>query len=149
VKKVFPVFISLAAFALALTLVIGCSMFSAESKLKASDENVYEDYYAEASRANEVQEYSIELSEEAPAERSVIIICNVGMANSVEIGDTVYLTAKLYGYEGAQVECRWTYLDTETNEWVPISGATGTEYCFTASEETLARSYNVQVNVVG
>ena len=85
--------------------------------------------------------------EEEPAYR-VSIVCNVGRNAELKEGDPITLSAVLSGFEGKTVTYQWAIWNEATGAWENIAGAESADYTFAATEETIAYTYNVFVNIV-
>ena len=80
-------------------------------------------------------------AEEAP-ERSATIL--VGASGAVHYGDSITLTAVLSGYEGVNYTITWQVRDAG-GAWNDISGASGLNYSFELSPESMDDEWRVLV----
>ena len=81
------------------------------------------------------------------AERSVSIYVSYE-GDTVSYGDEIELYAVLNGYEGTSYSLQWQVSEDNTN-WANISGANGSEYDVTVSEDNAANYYRVAVTIDG
>lgn len=135
------------AAALALVVVIGGGVYSRDARLKASDENVYENTQepeeseevteGTASRVQAIilteEESDSETSEEITVEKKVIVTSNMDGVEEAEEGTEVILSAELQGFEDDEVSFRWQYSE-DGNEWMDIEGAESQSYSFALDE---------------
>lgn len=128
-----------AAIVVAAALVIVGMAVARDARLKASDENVYDD----------VQ--SIELNEDTTAEvsipRSVRVRSSLEGMSSVEIGTEVTLSAELIGFDNTVIDLQWQY--TEDGEvWCDLENEKDITYKYLIDEENYLNQYRVLVNVI-
>ena len=81
------------------------------------------------------------------AERSVSIYVSYE-GDTVAYGDEIELYAVLNGYEGTSYSLQWQVSSDNAN-WANISGANGSEYDVTVSEDNAANYYRVAVTIDG
>ena len=81
------------------------------------------------------------------AERSVSIYVSYE-GDTVSYGDEIELYAVLNGYEGTSYSLQWQVSSDNAN-WANISGANGSEYDVTVSEDNAANYYRVAVTIDG
>lgn len=98
--------------------------------------------------AAEAQGASGEPEEEEEPAYSVSIVCNVDADAELNEGDLITLTAVLSGFEGKTVSYQWAVWNEATEEWDDIPEAVNADYTFAATEETIACTYNVFVDIV-
>lgn len=153
------------AAVLALAVVIGGGLYARDSKLRASDENVYtqnqetkdgdmvqegeasrvqaiiltEDNSDEDTAANE------EASEEIKEEKKVVVSSNMDGIEEAEAGTEVVLSTELQGFGDAEVTFRWQY-SVDGSDWMDIEGANADSYSFELTEETVQYYWRVIVS---
>lgn len=98
--------------------------------------------------AAEAQGASGEPEEEEEPAYSVSIVCNVEADAELNEGDLITLSAVLSGFEGKTVTYQWAVWNEATEEWDDIPDAVNADYTFAATEETIACTYNVFVDIV-
>lgn len=98
--------------------------------------------------AAEAQGASGEPEEEEEPAYSVSIVCNVDADAELNEGDLITLSAVLSGFEGKTVTYQWAVWNEATEEWDDIPDAVNADYTFAATEETIACTYNVFVDIV-
>lgn len=78
-------------------------------------------------------------------DRQVNVRTNLGAC--VNENETVTLTGELVGFEGCDVQVQWQVLNG--TEWENIEGATGMEYSFAATSDSVNSSYRLAVAING
>lgn len=151
------------AAVLALVVVIGGSLYARDSKLRASDENVYtqnqetkEGEMVQEGEASRVQAIILtdedsseaaakeETAEEIKEEKKVVVSSNMDGMEEAEAGTEVILSTELQGFGDAEVTFRWQY-SVDGSDWMDIEGANADSYSFELTEETVQYYWRVIV----
>ena len=82
---------------------------------------------------------------EETVERSVCIYASYA-GNTVSYGDTIKLYAVLKGYENVNYEMQWQ-VSSDNSSWQNISGANGSSYSLTVTEDNADNYYRIAVTV--
>ena len=82
---------------------------------------------------------------EETVERSVSIYASYS-GNTVSYGDTIKLYAVLKGYENVSYEMQWQ-VSSDNSSWQNISGANGSSYSLTVTEDNADNYYRIAVTV--
>ena len=82
---------------------------------------------------------------EETVERSVSIYASYS-GNTVSYGDTIKLYAVLKGYENVNYEMQWQ-VSSDNSSWQNISGANGSSYSLTVTEDNADNYYRIAVTV--
>lgn len=127
------------AVVVAASLVIVGMAVARDARLKASDENVYEE--AQTVEATE------EISAVVAIPRSVRVRSSLEGMTSVEIGTQVTLTAELVGFENVAVNLQWQ--SSEDGEaWKNLENENGFTYEYLIDENNYMNQYRVMVDVI-
>ena len=83
-------------------------------------------------------------AEDLKPERSVIVRSNVSSA--ICVGDTITITGELIGFEDVEAySLQWQCNDG--SGWTDVSGATGIEHRYSASDKTVKCSWRLVATV--
>lgn len=153
---------------LALAIVIGGGIYARDSRLRASDENVYaksqqgdtpeEVTEGEATRVQAIiieeessdknMKEESEESEEIRIERSVVVTSNMEGIEEAEAGTEVVLSTELLGFEDCEVTFLWQYSEDGAS-WMDIDGAEYQTYSFELDEVNAQYYWRVVVTTAG
>ena len=82
-------------------------------------------------------------------DRYIQIYLYWGKKEVVDLGDSIRLTAKLFGYEELEYSLRWQYSDNQENVWHDLPGQTEEQLDLILNEENIRWSVRVQVDITG
>lgn len=86
------------------------------------------------------------LDENGKPQRKVIIRSSQG--EKVTVGEFIYLTSKLVGFDDVEVTYQWQVDTGDGAGWTDIEGATESTFMFVADHETVDYNWRLIVNVV-
>lgn len=105
-----------------------------------------------AADATEAPPQATEAPTEAPAEAQPVtrgVSIAMDIPDQLQMGDTVTLTATLYGYDDVNVALQWQYT-RDGEEWFNAQdeGATTLTYAFTVNDETAGTAWRLAVTLL-
>ena len=109
------------------------------------ENEITEENITEEETAEEATEEAVE--EEAEAEESSVSVkLELKNKGTIEMGDKITIQAKVEGLEGGY-SISWECNKADGKGWEEIKGASGDEYSFYLTEETVAYSYRALVSI--